>query len=172
MERLFAPWRMTYIANDAKQDTHSVKSGCVFCDKPAERSDATNLIIHRGENAFVLLNLYPYNNGHMMVAPYLHTANLQDLSEKTLTEMMGLVQSCEVALCDAYSPQGYNIGMNIGQIAGAGIADHLHMHVVPRWAGDTNFMPVVAQVKVLPDSLSGSYDKILAAWRKSFRGSF
>jgi ATP adenylyltransferase len=167
MERLFAPWRMSYITADA---TDSVTSGpaskkpCIFCDKPRQGKDAENLIVYHGSTAFVLLNLFPYNNGHMMVAPYLHTAQISDLSDDCLLEVVVLIKRCEAALRIAYGPQGYNIGMNLGQIAGAGIADHLHMHIVPRWSGDTNFMPVIGETKVLPDSLSGSYDKILLAW--------
>jgi ATP adenylyltransferase len=160
---------MTYIAADSKDNAASSstrKAGCIFCDKPRQESDDENLIIYRGVNAFVLLNLYPYNNGHMMVAPYLHTAKLAELSPECLSEMMRLVQNCEAALYKAYAPQGYNIGMNLGEIAGAGIADHLHMHIVPRWSGDTNFMPVIGETKVLPDSLSGSYEKILTAWHE------
>jgi len=163
---------MTYIATDAedKGGGGSAKSGCIFCDKPRQQSDKENLIVYRGATAFVLLNLYPYNNGHLMVAPYAHTAKLSELSPESLSEIMKLVQGCEAALYQAYLPQGYNIGMNLGQIAGAGIADHLHMHVVPRWSGDTNFMPVIAETKVLPDSLSGSYDKIMSAWQSTFHG--
>ena len=170
MDRLFAPWRMTYIKAESKDGgagDNPKKSGCIFCDKPQAENDSENLIIYRGITSFVLLNLYPYNNGHMMGAPFKHTANLSDLSPDTLTEIMILIRRCETALFEAYAPQGYNIGMNLGQIAGAGIADHLHMHIVPRWSGDTNFMPVLGETKVLPDSLVGSYDKILTAWQNT-----
>jgi ATP adenylyltransferase len=168
MERLFAPWRMTYISADTADGGGSAISigtpKCIFCDKVASQDDQANLIVHRGTTAFVLLNLYPYNNGHLMVAPYLHTARLTDLDGEALGEIMELIKHCEAALDHAYKPQGYNIGMNLGQIAGAGIADHLHMHIVPRWSGDTNFMPVLGDTKVLPDSLQGSYEKIVLAW--------
>jgi ATP adenylyltransferase len=171
MERLYAPWRMNYIMTDSRESGGSDKrSECIFCKKSRESADRDNLIIYRGTSSFVLLNLYPYNNGHLMVAPYLHTAKLSDLIPESLLEMMELVKGCEAALYRAYQPQGYNIGMNLGQIAGAGIADHLHMHIVPRWSGDTNFMPVLAETKVLPDSLIGSYDKILLAWQNTFHG--
>jgi ATP adenylyltransferase len=164
---------MTYITTEATE-TGGERSGdnpkCIFCDKAREDNDRDNLIIYRGKTAFVLLNLYPYNNGHLMIAPFIHTAKLADLTRECTSEIMDLVKDCEAALHGAYAPHGYNIGMNLGQIAGAGIADHLHLHVVPRWSGDTNFMPVISETKVLPDSLLGSYDKILAAWCQSFHG--
>jgi ATP adenylyltransferase len=162
MNRLWAPWRMAYI--NMEPDTKKVK-GCVFCGKTAEGDDAANLILHRGARAFVLLNLYPYNNGHLMVAPYAHIASLGDLDDQTSLEMMNLLKHAEATLLQAYSPQGFNVGMNVGAAAGAGIADHLHMHIVPRWRGDTNFMPVIADVKVMPDSLAGVYEKLKAAWK-------
>ncbi len=164
---------MTYIAADSRDPSALEQPkirGCIFCDKVAEENDKANLIVFRGSTAFTLMNLYPYNNGHLMVAPYEHTANLSDLTDACLLEIMQLVKRSEQALYDAYKPQGYNIGMNLGQIAGAGIADHLHMHVVPRWTGDTNFMPVLGDTKVLPDSLSGSYEKITNAWRNTSIG--
>jgi ATP adenylyltransferase len=162
---------MTYIARDQDEAAGPESRDpppCIFCSKPNETRDQENMLIYRGKTAFVLMNLYPYNNGHLMVAPYQHTSKLASLSNECTAEIMRLVQGCEAALFAAYSPQGYNIGMNVGHVAGAGIADHLHMHVVPRWSGDTNFMPVIADTKVLPDSLSGSYDKILLAWHNTF----
>jgi ATP adenylyltransferase len=167
MDRLFAPWRMGYVSADSADaggSAEGVDKGCIFCDKPRDANDRENLIVHRAAQSFVLLNLYPYNNGHMMVAPYLHTAHLEELTPVCLLEIMILVKRCQAALRTAYHPHGYNIGMNIGQVAGAGIADHLHLHIVPRWSGDTNFMPILGGTKVLPDSLLGSYDRITAAW--------
>jgi len=155
---------MSYI----KMDGETRKAGgCIFCDKPNENNDAENLILHRGRSSFVLLNLYPYNNGHLMVAPYLHTATLDDLDDAALLEMMTLTRAAQVVVRSAYGAHGFNIGMNLGAVAGAGIADHLHMHVVPRWNGDTNFMPVIGDTKVMPDTLAGSYAKLKAAWDAS-----
>ncbi len=162
MERLWAPWRMAYIKMDDNQKKGP--TGCIFCDKPAATDDAENLIIYRGSNAFVLMNLYPYNNGHLMIAPYKHTANLADLADETLLEIMQLTTRAQAALRTAFAPNGYNVGINLGQIAGAGIADHLHQHIVPRWNGDSNFMHAIGDTKVLPESLAVTRDKIIAAW--------
>jgi ATP adenylyltransferase len=148
-QRLWAPWRLQYIKSD--------KTGeCIFCTKPA-LDDETGLIPYRGERCFVILNAFPYNNGHLMVAPYEHTAGLQDLEPATANELMSLMQRSLRALDRAYRPDGYNAGLNLGTIAGAGMADHVHMHVVPRWEGDTNFMPVIADTRVMPERLADSY---------------
>ena len=163
MERLYAPWRMAYIDQPGK-DTAAHGSGCIFCDKAGETDDDRNLIVHRGAHAFVLLNLFPYNNGHLMVAPYQHTARLDDLDDAATLEIMTLARRAQAALARAFHPHGYNLGMNLGTVAGAGIADHLHLHIVPRWDGDTNFMPVLADVKILPDSLENSARKLREAW--------
>ena len=160
MERLYAPWRMTYIDQPNAPST----PGCVFCVKAAAVDDDANLLIHRGRTCFVLMNLFPYNNGHLMVAPFLHTATLADLDQAAQAEMMSLCAAAMSALDTAFRPEGYNVGMNLGKVAGAGIADHLHLHIVPRWNGDTNFMPVLAGTKVLPDSLENSCRKIRDAW--------
>lgn len=159
MERLWAPWRMAYI--EVKQP-----EGCIFCEKPKAGNDREQLILYRGEHCFIMMNLFPYNNGHLMVAPYRHTADLAGITGDEQVEMMALTRYCVAVLGEAFHPEGYNIGMNLGRVAGAGVADHLHMHVVPRWNGDTNFMPVLAETKVLPDALYGSYDKLLAQVRK------
>ncbi len=156
MEKLWAPWRMAYIEVTAP-------TGCVFCEKPAIGRDPEHWIIHRGEQAFVILNAFPYNNGHLMVAPFRHTADLESLSPHEQAEIFALTQLCVSLLRAAYAPDGYNVGMNLGKTAGAGIADHLHMHIVPRWNGDTNFMPVIADTKVLPDSLNNTYGKLREA---------
>lgn len=153
---------MTYVAADCAEPTSAPV--CVFCDKPRQVNDRGNLIVSRGRFNFVILNLYPYNNGHLMVVPYLHTASIQDLPAETTAEMMTMLQYSAAALRLAYNPDGYNVGMNLGRVAGAGIADHLHMHVVPRWNGDTNFMPVIGETKVMPDSLESSYKRIKDAW--------
>ncbi len=164
MERLYAPWRMAYVDQPHKDAAPSGATGCIFCDKAAQDDDTANLLVHRGVHAFVLLNLFPYNNGHLMVAPYQHTASLADLDDATTLELMTLAKQAQSALGRAFHPEGYNLGMNLGTVAGAGIADHLHLHVVPRWNGDTNFMPVLADVKVLPDALETSAQKIRDAW--------
>jgi ATP adenylyltransferase len=156
MDKLWAPWRMAYIEVDAP-------SGCIFCDKPSAGDDRRELILHRGKLAFVLLNKFPYNNGHLMVAPYRHTADFPGLDAPERQELMDLTCAATELLQYALHPDGYNVGMNLGRVAGAGVADHLHLHVVPRWNGDTNFMPVIAETKVLPDALFGSYDKLRAA---------
>ena len=164
MDRLYAPWRMAYIDQPAAAKEHFAEGECVFCRKSRSEDDAGDLVLFKGCHAFVLMNLYPYTNGHLMVAPYDHTANLNDLSPETLSEIMLLTRRAARALGHSIHPDGYNIGMNVGKVAGAGIADHLHMHIVPRWDGDTNFMPVIADTKILPDSLEGSYRKLRAAW--------
>ena len=160
MERLYAPWRMAYI----EQPEKPTSAGCVFCDAAASADDVQNLIVHRGEAAFVLLNKFPYNNGHLMVVPFLHTANLNDLSDAATLELLTLAKTAQAALARAMHPEGYNLGMNLGVSGGAGIADHLHLHVVPRWNGDTNFMPVLTDVKVMPDSLEHSCLLLRDAW--------
>jgi ATP adenylyltransferase len=156
MERLWAPWRMAYIEVPAP-------SGCIFCAKPAMDQDEVQWILHRGASSFIILNAFPYNNGHLMVAPFRHTADLETLLPEEQAEMLDLTRLCVTLLRIAYSPDGFNLGMNLGKVAGAGVADHLHMHVVPRWNGDTNFMPVVANTKVLPDSLDNTSRKLREA---------
>jgi ATP adenylyltransferase len=146
---------MAYIeAGDQKDD------GCIFCAKPAKQRDEENLILYRGERCFVLMNLFPYNNGHLMIAPYAHVPSIEELDAATLTELMSTAQRCLAALRAAMNPQGFNLGINQGAVAGAGIADHVHLHIVPRWNGDTNFMPVLADVKVMPDFLQHTYQQI------------
>jgi ATP adenylyltransferase len=148
MRQLWAPWRMAYI-----QDDGTVSAGCIFCLKAAEDRDDENLILLRSATCFALLNLFPYNNGHLMIAPYQHVPSLSDLDAETLTDLMVTAQRCLAALQETMNPQGYNMGINQGAAAGAGIADHVHFHIVPRWIGDTNFMPVLADVKVMPEYL-------------------
>jgi ATP adenylyltransferase len=154
MEYLFTPWRMEYIRS-AKKD------GCVFCEM-LERDDRAELILQRGRHAFLVLNRYPYNNGHFMSVPYRHVDTLELLSDEEMAEMMGLVTRGLTALRQAWDPEGFNIGANIGNVAGAGVKDHVHMHVVPRWAGDTNFMPLFAETRVIPQTLEETYDELNA----------
>ena len=155
-ERIWAPWRLKYV-KDASKDS---ADECIFCAKPGEDEDESNLIVHRGERCFVILNLYPYTNGHLMVAPYEHTASLPDLDPETLAEMMALAQRAMRLLEKTYEPHGYNVGFNQGRVAGAGVEHHIHMHVVPRWGGDTNFMPVLADVRVMPQTLEQTYEAL------------
>jgi len=155
MERLWAPWRMAYI--EVPQP-----AGCVFCPSGPEQ-DRERLILVRGNACFVIMNLFPYNNGHLMIAPFRHTAELPGLTPEEQAELISLTAYCVRLLDAAFRPDGYNIGINLGRTAGAGIAGHLHQHIVPRWNGDTNFMPVLGETKVLPDLLQGSYDRLLAA---------
>jgi len=158
-ERLHAPWRMEYIERAGKP-----ACACIFCEKPQQDSDGANLIVHRGAHCFVILNAFPYNNGHVMVIPYQHTADFTCLPPETLQELMRLTQLTILALRSAMRPDGFNVGMNIGSAAGAGIAEHLHLHIVPRWSGDTNFMPVVGHTRVLPESLARTWEKVRAAF--------
>jgi len=133
---------------------------CIFCTKPAEDDDKENLIVHRGERCFVILNLFPYTNGHFMVAPYEHIGALPEIDAETIGEMMALAQQGMRALEEIYAPHGYNVGFNQGRVAGAGVEHHIHMHVVPRWGGDSNFMPVIGDTRVLPQSLEESYEAL------------
>ena len=155
MEHLWAPWRMAYIDPSGAKE-----QGCIFCVKPQEDHDEENLILYRGERCFVLMNLFPYNNGHLMIAPYAHVPDIERLDAETLTEMMLTAQKSLAALRAAMRPDGFNMGINQGTVAGAGIADHVHFHVVPRWNGDTNFMPVLADTKVMPDYLRNTYRQL------------
>jgi ATP adenylyltransferase len=157
MERLWAPWRMEYIRNADKIE------GCIFCLFPAEQEDKARLILLRGEHAFIILNAYPYSNGHLMVTPYRHTADLDDLTDEEMLELMRLTRRAMNLLKKAFHPDGFNIGINMGRVAGAGIADHVHIHVVPRWNGDTNFMPVLGDVRVMPESLEAVYRQLSEA---------
>jgi ATP adenylyltransferase len=155
--QLWAPWRLEYVASADDQD------GCVFC-RAVDAGDEDALVVHRGRSAFALLNKYPYASGHLMVAPMRHIGELLHLSDEEALEMHRLAGQGVAALAETFAPQGYNLGWNLGRIAGAGITDHIHLHIVPRWAGDTNFMPVLADVKVLPEHLSDTRRKLAAAW--------
>ena len=157
MRQLWAPWRLEYVAGADEQE------GCIFCLADAG-DDETWLVVHRGERAFVLLNKYPYASGHLLVAPRRHFAEFAELTDEEALELHRLAGQGQAALAETFSPQGYNIGWNLGRIAGAGIVEHVHLHVVPRWAGDTNFMPVLADVKVLPEHLDETRRKLAAAW--------
>ncbi|GIW47518.1 MAG: hydrolase [Deltaproteobacteria bacterium] len=152
MKVIWAPWRIEYI-------TKEKEAGCIFCEKPKETKDRENLILFRGETGFIIMNRYPYTNGHLMAVPYRHIKELAHLTDGEKLELMNLIiKSTEIL--KAINPDGFNIGMNIGRVAGAGIEDHIHFHIVPRWNGDTNFMPVIGDVKVMPEYLDQTYIKL------------
>ena len=158
MKRLWAPWRLEYIQNADKQE------GCFLCDAAASDDDETHLVVHRGTHAFVLLNKFPYASGHLLVAPKQHGRNFDDLDDDEALEVHRLGAQGLAALRAVYAPEGFNLGWNIARIAGAGIPDHGHLHVVPRWSGDTNFMPVLGDVKVIPEHLLATRAKLVDAW--------
>lgn len=157
MQSLWAPWRMQYILAD------KTAQGCIFCLKPQEADDTRNHVLLRGRTCYAMLNIYPYSNGHLMVVPYKHTPDLDDLAEAELADLIGMVRQCQRVLHIALKPEGYNIGVNIGEAAGAGIKEHLHIHVVPRWKGDSNFMSVTADTRVVPESLDETLRKLKQA---------
>jgi ATP adenylyltransferase len=157
LKQLWAPWRLEYIQSADQQEQ------CIFCHAQG-LDDETGLVVRRGERAFVLLNRYPYASGHLMVAPYRHEGDLGGLHAEEALEIHDLSAAAVRVLGEAMTPQGFNLGWNLGRIAGAGIVDHVHQHVVPRWAGDTNFMPVLADVKVLPEALESTRRKLAEAW--------
>ncbi|HID87328.1 MAG TPA: HIT domain-containing protein [Anaerolineae bacterium] len=156
MKRMWAPWRMEYLTDNREE-------GCIFCEKPAEKRDQENYLLYRGQTSYILLNLYPYSNGHLMVAPYQHVASLEDLEPEILTELMLLVNLSLRVLRRALKPHGFNVGVNIGKAAGAGFVDHVHIHIVPRWQGDTNFMPILAETRIIPELLDETYERLRAA---------
>ena len=158
MKRLWAPWRLEYIQSADEGN------GCVFCRAVGADDDEGALVVQRGVHAFVLLNKYPYASGHLMVAPYRHEGEFGELSVEEATEVHRLASAALGALAESMRPAGFNLGWNLGRIAGAGVVDHVHLHVVPRWAGDTNFMPVLADVKVMPEALESTRRKLADAW--------
>jgi ATP adenylyltransferase len=156
MKHLWSPWRLEYL-------TASKSEKCVFCEAIESKDDRESLVLLRGERAFLILNRYPYNNGHFMVVPYTHVPSLEDLDALTLTEMMALLTQGLAALRAVMSPDGFNVGANLGHAAGAGIEEHVHIHAVPRWLGDTNFMPVIGEMRVVPETWLQTYDSLKAA---------
>ncbi len=161
MDRLWSPWRYHYVSTVSPGDE------CIFCAKSREDRDAENLILFRGRRNYVLLNLFPYTTGHLMITPYRHVAQLEDLDEEEAAELMNLTRIAVRHLKTVYRPQGFNLGMNLGECAGAGIAGHLHMHVLPRWAGDANFMTTIAETRVMPEDLGETWRKLSAAFRSA-----
>ncbi len=164
MDHLWSPWRYQYVQKE------KTGGGCVFCraaiSEPNTKNDEENLVVHRAHKNYIILNLYPYSTGHLMVVPYEHVDMLQFASQETLEEMMLLTQRSQIHLQEIYRPPGFNLGMNLGESAGAGIAEHIHMHVLPRWPGDTNFMTTVAETRVLPEDLSSTWRKLRDAFEK------
>jgi ATP adenylyltransferase len=156
MDYLWSPWRYRYVVQGVPQQ------GCVFCNKMRENDDERNLVVYRGVNNFVLLNLFPYTSGHLMIAPYAHIGQLCEADDATWNELTALTRTAERALQKAYKPEGINLGMNLGKSAGAGIADHIHMHVLPRWQADANFVSVIGETRVLPEALEDTYKKLKA----------
>jgi ATP adenylyltransferase len=154
MDYVWTPWRYRYIANAAKDE------GCVFCRALEANDDAQTLIVYRAEKNFIILNRYPYTSGHVMIVPYVHVGDLAALPADTLTEMMLLAQRVEKALEENYHPEGYNLGMNLGRMAGAGITGHLHLHVLPRWTGDASFITVIGETRVVPEELSTTFERL------------
>ena len=156
--RLWAPWRLEYLKGEKSSD-------CIFCSKPALPDDEA-FIVHRGTSCYVILNAFPYTNGHVMVAPFEHVGDLRRLQADASAELMALTQRSLAAIERVYGAEGFNVGMNLGDVAGAGFAGHVHMHVVPRWKGDTNFMPVVGDTRVMPEALPDSWSKLRAAFEE------
>jgi ATP adenylyltransferase len=154
MEHIFSPWRYKYISTADREE------GCVFCRIQESEKDEENYVIYRGELNFAILNLFPYTSGHLMIVPYAHVASLADTSEAATTEMMSLAKRAQSALESEYHPDGFNIGMNLGRSAGAGVADHIHLHVVPRWTGDANFVSIIGETRVLPEDLATTREKL------------
>ncbi|HEY5976021.1 MAG TPA: HIT domain-containing protein [Geobacteraceae bacterium] len=157
MDRLWAPWRMEYLLDEKP-------SGCIFCLPATSEQDRGRLVLHRTASSLVMLNRYPYTNGHLLIAPHRHTAEMSDLSDTEMLDLFATVRTCRDVLQLTAKPEGYNIGMNLGRAAGAGVEDHLHLHIVPRWCGDTNYMSVIPDVRVMPENLFTTYDRLLPAF--------
>ena len=155
MKQLWAPWRMEYILKEVDRT-----DGCIFCDFPPKNDDEKFLIAYRSEKCFVILNKYPYNNGHVLIVPYQHTGDIAELDDNTMLDVQQTIQKTINVMRNIMHPHGFNVGMNIGRVAGAGIDDHLHYHIVPRWDGDSNFMPVLSDTKIVSESLKATWKKL------------
>ena len=153
MKQLWAPWRIEYIQMEKPAE-------CILCNKPKQKDDAANYILYRGDKNFIIMNSYPYNSGHLMIAPYRHIANLEELTDEERREHFEIASRSVKILRQLFNPAGFNLGINMGKVAGAGIDDHIHTHIVPRWLGDTNFMPVIADTKVINEALAETYKKL------------
>jgi ATP adenylyltransferase len=158
LDRLWNPWRFQYVTQEKKPE------GCIFCELPRLNQDEETLIVHRARFNYIILNRYPYTTGHLMVVPYQHTESLQGIDDAAAQEMFALVRVADRKLREVYRPKGMNLGMNLGEAAGAGIAEHIHMHVLPRWIGDANFLTVIGETRILPEELSETYRKLKAVF--------
>lgn len=163
MKQIWAPWRMEYIRM-------AKPVNCILCDKPKEDKDDANRILYRGKYNFVMMNNYPYNPGHLLIAPYRHVPGLDELNAAEMKEHGAITQQCLRVLKQCFNPNGFNIGVNMGKVAGAGIADHVHSHIVPRWQGDTNFMPVVGDIRVIPEAVDDTFRQLKAAFQGGYPG--
>ena len=159
MENLWSPWRMKYVTDTDNPD------GCVFCIAPAQSDDLANLIVKRGKDCFAILNRYPYTSGHLMVVPFAHVSSIELLTPEVRAELFEMVNHAIGVLREVYHPDGFNVGINMGEAAGAGIAEHAHVHIVPRWAGDTSFMSTVGETRVIPEELGVTWQRIHDAWK-------
>jgi ATP adenylyltransferase len=159
MDRLWTPWRYKYLSTAGQGEA------CVFCDKLKSGDDRATLIVHRAEHNFIICNLYPYNSGHIMVVPYAHVGTLEEADDDVAMELMSLTRLSQRVLREVYRPQGFNIGMNIGACAGAGVAGHIHMHLLPRWGGDANFLSTIGETRVIPEALETTYERLSAAFK-------
>ncbi len=162
MDILWSPWRMEYIKSSPKK-----RSGCVFCEKRDDTRDRENLLLYRSRHTFVVMNPFPYNNGHLMVLPNAHVADLKSLPDEVLLDFMKTTQLSLDCLTEAMMPEGFNTGINFGKVAGAGLGEHLHLHIVPRWAGDASFMTVLGEVRVIPEHITRTYDALAEVFRKT-----
>ena len=153
MKQIWAPWRIEYIQMEKPK-------GCILCDKPKQKDDTANYILYRGDKNFIIMNSYPYNSGHLMIAPYGHIANLEEFTDEERQEHFEIVSRSVKILKQVFNPDGFNIGINMGRAAGAGIDDHIHTHIVPRWQGDTSFMPIIADTNIINEALAETYDKL------------
>ncbi len=168
MQILFTPWRYSYLTSPKSEKSPS----CIFCDAATSTSPRQTLTLYRGAAALVMLNRYPYTNGHLMVAPIAHEARLFDSTDASLRALIRLTAEAQRILSDVYHPDGFNVGMNFGQVAGAGVADHYHLHIVPRWSGDSNFMTVTAQTRIVPENLEATFDKLQPHFISSPEGGY
>lgn len=159
MQQIWAPWRLQYILSKRPPE-------CIFCEEPKQDKDRENLILFRSRNCYIIMNIYPYNNGHLMIVPYRHLFSIVDLDDEEMLDIMKMTQFSVNCLKEVFMPEGFNIGLNIGRVAGAGIEEHLHYHIIPRWVGDTHFMAVLSEVRVIPEHVLSTYDRLYPIFNK------